>query len=296
MCKKPTVHKFEEKQHDLYIVMERNQKEVNKKEVCAEIVNENENDVISPSQPKKARCSRSRKRNWTTTKRRRREKSGSCPVTSKRYVKSQVDSEDLSKSDDWKANVEFYEQVENAEEKKDNNNKQSTVELTALDSSTNTTPSAPSHHENDTNFKITKTPETSSCTIEESLPTIRRPKTRLQFLMEKEKADAEKEKNKEHDESSLKNTPDLDRDGKIPKSNNDTEKTEISDAMNDKSSKVDTQSEITNKSDRNEPSTQMDANTIDNNKCGKGTSGINKGKGVSSKDRVDAYRKERKRK
>ena len=178
ICKKPTVHKFEEKQHDLYVVMERNHKEDNEKEVCAEIVNENEKDVISPSQPKKARCSRSRKRNWTTTKRRRRQKSGSCPVPSKRYVKSQVESEDLSKSDDQKENVEFYEQVENAGEKKENNNKQSTGELTALDSSTNTTSSAPSHHENDTDFEITKTPETSSsCTTEESLPMIRRPKT-----------------------------------------------------------------------------------------------------------------------
>ena len=114
--------------------------------------------------------------------------------------------------------------------------------------------------------------------------------------MEKKEANTEKEKKKEHDESALKNTPDLDRDGQIPKSNNDTEKTEISDAMNDKSSKVDTQSEITDKSDRNEPSTEMDPNTIDNKKSGKGTSGMNKGKGVSSKDRVDACMKERKRK
>ena len=42
--------------------MERNQKENNEKEVCAEIINENEKDVISPSQPKKARRSRSRKK------------------------------------------------------------------------------------------------------------------------------------------------------------------------------------------------------------------------------------------
>ena len=99
MCKKPTVHEFEEKQHDLFVVLERNQKEDNEKEVCAEIVNENEKDVISPSQQKKARHSRSRKRNWTTTKR-RRQKSGSCPVPSKRYVKSHIESQDLSKSDD----------------------------------------------------------------------------------------------------------------------------------------------------------------------------------------------------
>ena len=296
MCKKPTVHEFEEKQHDLYVVLERNQKEDNEKQVCTEIVNENEKDVISPSQPKKARRSRSRKRNWTTTKRRRRQKSGICLVPSKRYVKSQVESEDLSKSDDRNENIEFYEQVENAEEKKENNNKQCTGEVTALDSSTNTTSSAPSRHENDTDFKITKTPETSSsCTTEESLPMIRRPKTRCQSLMEKKVADAEKEKKKENDESSLKNTPDLDGDGKSPKSNNDTGKTEISDAMNDESSKVDTQSEITDKSDRNEPSMQIDANTIDNSKSGKGTSGRNKGKGVTSKNRVDAYMKERKR-
>ena len=109
-CKRPTVEEFEEKQHDLYVVMERDQKEKNennsmskeedKKEDCGEIENEDENDVISPSQPKKARHSRSRKRNWTTTKRRRRQKSRSCPVPSKRYVKSQVESEDLSKSED----------------------------------------------------------------------------------------------------------------------------------------------------------------------------------------------------
>ena len=295
-CKKLTVHEFEEKQHDLHVVLERNQKEDNEKEVCAEIVNENEKDVISPSQPKKARHSRSRKRNWTTTKRRRRQKSGSCPVPSKRYVKSQVESQDLSKSDDRKENVEFYEQLENAKEKKENKNQQCTGEVTALDSSTNTTSSAPSCHENDTDFKITKTPETSSCTTEESLPMIRRLKTRYQSLMEQKVTDAEKEKKKENDESSLKNTPDSDRDGKSQKSNNDKEKTEISDAMNDLSSKVDTQSEITDKSDRNEPSMQIDANTIDISKSGKGTSGKNKGNDVTSKNKVDAYMKERKRK
>ena len=114
--------------------------------------------------------------------------------------------------------------------------------------------------------------------------------------MEKKKADAEKQKNKEDDESPLKNTPDSDKDGRSPKSNNDTEKTEISDVMNDQSQKVNTQSEITDKSDRNEPSTHMIANTIDNNKSGKCTSGKNKRNGVSLKERVDAYMKERKRK
>ena len=82
--------------------MERDQNELksnNKNESC-QIQKEEEDDVISPSQLKKPRWSRSRKRNWTTTKRRRRQKSGSCPVPSKRYVKSKVASEDLSKSDD----------------------------------------------------------------------------------------------------------------------------------------------------------------------------------------------------
>ena len=68
--------------------------------------------------------------------------------------------------------------MENAEERKSNNNKQPTGELTALDSSTKTMSSAPSHHKNDTDFEITKTPDTSSsCKSEESLPTIRRLKT-----------------------------------------------------------------------------------------------------------------------
>ena len=103
-CKRPTVEEFEEKQHDLYVVMERDQKEMkdnistskeeDTKEECEKIENEDENDVISPSQPKKPRCSRSRKRNWTTTKK-RRQKLGSSHVPSKRYVKSQVETEDF---------------------------------------------------------------------------------------------------------------------------------------------------------------------------------------------------------
>ena len=72
-CKKPTVEEFEEKQHDLYVVMERDQKQKNEeksectegdnKEEAGDIENEDKNNIISPSQPKKARCSRSRKRN-----------------------------------------------------------------------------------------------------------------------------------------------------------------------------------------------------------------------------------------
>ena len=60
-CKRPSVQEFEEKQHDLYVVMERDRKEKNdnnsrwkekdKKEVCGEIGNEDDKDVISPSQP-----------------------------------------------------------------------------------------------------------------------------------------------------------------------------------------------------------------------------------------------------
>ena len=103
-CKRPTVQKYEEKQHDLYVVMERDQielksnsKEKNDEEDSCQIQKEEEDDVILPSQSKKPRQSRSKKRNWTTTKRRRRQKSVSCPVPSKRYVKSKVESEDLRK-------------------------------------------------------------------------------------------------------------------------------------------------------------------------------------------------------
>ena len=93
-------------------------------------------------------------------------------------MKSQVKTEDLSKSDDQNENVEFYENVENLEENKKENNKQCIGEGTSFNSSPNTISSVPIHHENDTDFEVSKTPQTSSsCTTEDSLPTIRRPKT-----------------------------------------------------------------------------------------------------------------------
>ena len=75
-CKRPMVQEFEDKQHDLYVVLERDQKEQKEKksesteednkEEDGDIENEDDNNIISPSQPKKARHSTSRKRNWTT--------------------------------------------------------------------------------------------------------------------------------------------------------------------------------------------------------------------------------------
>ena len=80
---------------------------------------------------------------------------------------------------------------------------------------------------------------------------------------------------------------------KVTKSDDNADKKEISDVMNDGSLKVDTQSEITDKSDRNDPSKEIVPNITDNRKSGKGTSGRNKGKGVNYKNRVDAYMKQR---
>ena len=204
-CKKPMVEEFEEKQHDLYVVLERDQKEKNEeksesteednKEEAGDNENEDENNIISPSQPKKARCSRSRKRNWTTTKRRKRQTSISCPVPSKRYVKSQVETDNLSKSDDKNENVEFYENVINYEKKKEERNERDNAQGTPIETSPNTSSTIPSHHENDTDFEVTQTPENyTSSNTEDSLPTIRRPKTRYQAQMEKRAAEMEKGK------------------------------------------------------------------------------------------------------
>ena len=206
-CKKPTVEEFEEKQHDLYVVLERDQKQKNEeksdcteednKEEAGDIENEDENNIISPSQPKKARRSRSRKRNWTTTKRRKRQTSISCPLPSKRYVKSQVETDDLSKSDDKKENVEFYENVTNDEKKKEERNKMENAQGTPMETSPITSSTIPSRHENDTDFEVMQTPEMStSSNTEDSLPTIRRPKTRYQAQMEKRAIEMETGKKK----------------------------------------------------------------------------------------------------
>ena len=187
------------------MVLERDQKEKNEKksesteeddiEEAGDIENEDENNVISPSQPKKARCSRSRKRTWTTTKRRKRQTSVSCPIPSKRYVKSQVETDDLSKSDDKKENVEFYENVINDEKKKEERNKTDNAQGTPIETSPNTSSTIPSRHENDTDFEVTQSPEKStSSNTEDSLPTIRRPKTRYQVQMEKKQLRRKKEK------------------------------------------------------------------------------------------------------
>ena len=71
------------------------------------------------------------------------------------------------------------------------------------------------------------------------------------------------------------------------------DKAEISDVRNDTTSNSVEQSEITDKSGKNEAAMENIPNITENNKSGKGKSGKNKGKRGTSKSRVDAYMKQR---
>ena len=70
-----------------------------------------ESEIIQPTPIKQNRRSHSKKRNWTTSKKRSRKPSASEDVPSRVYVKCQVDPNDLDKSRDQSKNVEFYQEV-----------------------------------------------------------------------------------------------------------------------------------------------------------------------------------------
>ena len=298
-CIKPTVEEYEEKQHDLYVVMERDQNELksnskwnNEQEKSCKIVNEEEDDVISPSQPKKPRWSRSKKRNWTTTKRRRRQKSGSCPVPSKRYVKSKVESEDLSKSEDRKEHVEFYANVQVEDKNEETKNDNGKVDVTEIESTPTTITTVSSRHENDTDFEVSKTADTSaSCSTEESLPTIRRPKTRYQSRMEKTATENNSVRNENDIENSDENTQqEYTHEGNNP-SAEETLKSEISNEDNRGISNEGDRSEIT---EEDGPIVDI-AEATEKKKSSKKKSPRSKLDKITSKSKVDAYMEQRRK-
>ena len=75
-------------------------------------------------------------------------------------------------------NIEFYENVQGDDKNEETKTDKGKVDGTEIESTLTTITTVSSRHEDDTDFEVSKTPETStSCSTEESLPTIRRPKT-----------------------------------------------------------------------------------------------------------------------
>ena len=84
----------------------------------------------------------------------------------------------MSKSEDRKEHVEFYANVQVEDKNEETKNDKGKVDVTEIESTPTTITTVSSRHKNDTDFEVSKTAETSaSCSTEESLPTIRRPKT-----------------------------------------------------------------------------------------------------------------------
>ena len=84
----------------------------------------------------------------------------------------------MSKSDDRKEHVEFYANVQADDKNEETKNDKGKVDGTEIESTPTTITTVSSRHEDDTDFEVSKTAETStSCSTEESLPTIGRPKT-----------------------------------------------------------------------------------------------------------------------
>ena len=177
-CRKKTVEEVEENEKEFYNMIEKNQKEkenLKNNDQSVDMENDETEEIIKPTQAKKQCRSRSKKRNWTVSKKRRRNISSSSEPTSKVYVKQKVDVNDLSKSGDKMENVEFYKNVLN---------KYKTVEkpapkdeeATHESSTNNSTLSAESRHAPDTDFKVSHNTETGiEGSSEGSLPSINIP-------------------------------------------------------------------------------------------------------------------------
>ena len=165
---------------------------------------------------------------------------------------------------------------------------------TPMETSPNTSLTIPSRHENDTDFEVMQTPETStSPNTEDSLPTIRRQKTRYQAQMEKRAVETETGEKEDNDDLSISNTQNADRIGIVPNDIDKSDETEISDVNKGKRSKNLDKSEISDKCDTTEPDTENISNKTDDSKFCTGKNGRNKGKGLASKNKVDAYMKQR---
>ena len=115
-CRKKIVEEVEENEKEFYHMIEKNEKEkenLNNNDQSVDMEIDESEEIIKPTQAKKQRRSRSKKCNWTVSKKRRRNISSSSEPTSKVYVKQKVDVNDLSKSGDRMENVEFYKNVLN---------------------------------------------------------------------------------------------------------------------------------------------------------------------------------------
>ena len=237
-CHKRTVEE-EDKQCSLYRLIETQEKEEQEEKKNAEdkkrsFENE-ESEIIQPTPIKRKRRSRSKKRNWMTSKKRSRKPSASEDVPSRVYVKRQVDPNDLDKSRDKSKNVEFYQEVLECHKK--------TGKGDQVNYSTEQSPE--SNHAPDTDFRISSVGNTTTdSSIEKPLPFINRPKTRSQLQMEQKvaeenKAALEKEKNQSVDVNSesqkkeaikiLNRQEEKHNDTTSKKSVDDTLKSEISD-------------------------------------------------------------------
>ena len=113
----------------------------------------------------------------------------------------------MSKSDDRKEHVEFYTNVQADDKNEEMKNDKGKVDGTEIESTPTTITTVSSQHEEVTDFEVSKTAETStSCSTEESLPTMRRPKTRYQSLMERRATEDKAMKNENEIEKSEENT------------------------------------------------------------------------------------------
>ena len=175
-CRKKTVEQEEDRQADLYRLFLGYQKELEEGgedgNKSSQIIDEEEPEV------KKTRRSRSKKRKWTTTKRRTRKSSDVSEPRSKVFIKTSVDGNDLSKSQDRMSSVEFYKDAEGTAVSSDDK------KLNDMDTSTqnDSTITAESKHAPDTDFHITTSTELSSeISTEDPLPTIKPPTSRYQL-------------------------------------------------------------------------------------------------------------------
>ena len=155
-CRKRTVEEEEDKQCSLYRLIETQEKEEQEEKKNAEdkkrsFENE-ESEIIQPTPIKQNRRSHSKKRNWTTSKKRSRKPSASEDVPSRVYVKHQVDPNDLDKSRDKSKNVEFYQEVLECHKK--------TGKGDQVNYSTEQSPK--SNHAPDTDFRISSVGNTTT--------------------------------------------------------------------------------------------------------------------------------------
>ena len=169
------------------------------------------------------------------------------------------------------------------------------VDGTEIESTPTTITTVSSQHENDTDFEVSKTAETStSCSTEESLPTIRRPKTQYQFLMERRATEDKAVKNENEIENSEENTQQENTQQEDTLEGNDqsaedSRKSEISDEVKGGISNAGDQSEIT---EEGRPTEDI-AEETEKKKSSKNKSGRSKVDEITLKSRADAYMEQR---